>query len=223
MPSEPLASGARPAPGRPASCGGLEEPEELGEVLPDLGALGLVVAEPEDRAGPAFGGQLGAERGDRVADGRRVAGLGQLDRQQELQRGPPVGERVEELARDEQDAPPLLRDELGEVLHLRGAEEAGVGVAEEDDVVGEQLFLGGGEGGQRRAVLLAVLGVGREEDDAQVDRLLAFQEVLEVAVLVARLAIDEQDLELLLADVDGALDPVVLGLELAGRGSTSRM
>ena len=34
--------------------------------------------------------QLGAERGDRVADGRRVAGLGQLDRQEELQRGPPV-------------------------------------------------------------------------------------------------------------------------------------
>ena len=99
-----------------------------------------------------------------------------------LQRGPLVAERVEVLGPgDEQEPAPLLGDELDEVLHLRGAQEAGVGVAEQDDVVGEEVFLGGGEGGQRRPVLLAVLGVGREQDDAQVDRLLALEEVLQVA------------------------------------------
>ena len=172
---------------------------------------------------PPLDGQLGAERGDRVADGGRVAGLGQLDRQEQLQRRPLVGERVEALARDEQDAAPLLGDELGEVLHLRDAQEARVGVADQDDVVVEQLVLGGGERRQGRAVLLAVLGVGREQDDAQVDRLLALQVVLQVAVLVARLAIDEEDLELLLADVDVRSIRLFSVWSSRGWGSTSRM
>ena len=46
--------------------------------------------------------------------------------------------------------------------------------------------------------------------------LVALEVVLQVAELVARLAVDEEDLELLLADGDDPLDPVVVGLELAG-------
>ncbi len=119
---------------------------------------------------------------------------------------------------EEQDAAAFLGHELDEVLHLRGAQEARVGIAEEDHIISEQLVLGRRERRQRRSVLLAVLGVGREQDDAQVDRFLAFEVVLQVAILVPGLAVDEQDLELLLANVDRPFEPVVLDLELAGLG-----
>ncbi len=172
--------------------------------------------------------KMGLDRPSSVSSGRNedtpvptAVGLrasAKLDRQEQLQRRAPVAQRVEQLARDEEDAAPLLGDELDEVLHLRVAEEAGVGVAEDHDVVAEQLVLRRREGRQGGAVLLAVLGVRGEEHDVQVDRLVAFEVVLQVAELVAGLAVDVEDLELLLADRDDPLDPVVVGLELAGLG-----
>ena len=45
---------------------GLEIPEKLGKLLPDLHARHLVVAEAEDRAGAPFERQLGAERSSTV-------------------------------------------------------------------------------------------------------------------------------------------------------------
>ncbi len=138
----------------------------------------------------SFERQLGAERADGGADGRGVARVGQLDRQQQLERRAAIGQRVEELAGDEQDAAPLLGDELDQVLHLRLAQEAGVGVAEDHDVVGEEIVLGRRKRRQGGAVLLAVLRIGREQDDVQVDRLVALEIVLQIAEFVPRLAVD---------------------------------
>ena len=101
--------------------------------------------------------------------------------------------------------------------------KAGVGVAEEHHVVSEQVVLGGREGRQGRAVLLAVFRVGREEDDVQVDRLVAFEIVLQVAELVARFAVDVEDLELLLADRDHALRCDCCRSEARAGWSTSRI
>ena len=199
-------------------AGRLEVPEKIGQPLPDLRTGGLALAEPEDRTGSPLHRQLGAVRIDGVAHGRRVAGIGQLDRQEQLQRCSPIGQRVERLARDEEDAAPLLGHELGEILHLRVAQEARVGITHDHHVECEQLVLGGGECRQGRAVLLAVLGIRREQHHAQVDRLLALEVILQVAELVAGLALHQQHLELLLADGDHALDPVVLDLKLARLG-----
>ncbi len=194
---------------------GLEVPEQLGQVRPDPGARHLVVAEPEDRARTALDGQARPERGHRVAHGRRVPRVGELDRQELFERGPAVGERVELVARDEEHAAALLGDELGQVGHLGLRQVARVGVADDHHVVLEEVVLRGREGRQRVEVLVRILGVGRQQDDLQLDRLLALEEVLEVAELVPRLVVDEEDLELLLADVDGPLEPVVGRVELA--------
>src|SRR5437764_615275 len=50
------------------------------------------------------------------------------------------------------------------------------------------------------------------------NRKIGLQQVLEVAVFIARLAVDQQNLELLLADVDRADDLVVIRLEFARPG-----
>ncbi len=128
---------------------------------------------------------------------------------------PRYDERVEQLARDEQNAPPFLGDELDQVLHLRLAHEASVGIAEENDVVGEKALLGGRKRRHRGTVLLAVGRVGRQQHDIQVDGLVALEIILQVAELVTRLGVDIKNLELLLAHRDRALDAVVIRLKFA--------
>ena len=98
------------------------------------------------------------------------------------------------------------------MIHLRPAEDFGLDVAQDDHVVREEVILRRRERRQSRAVLVAVLGVGRLEDDVQVDRLFAVEERLEVTKLVARLAVHIENPEPLLADIDRLLDPVVVVL-----------
>jgi len=205
---------------------GLEVPVQLRQVVPDDPAARHVVAEPEDRVGGPFDGEHRAERGDCGARGIGAPGVVQLDRKERLERGAFVGERVEVLARDEHQAAALLGDELDEVLHLRRVQEGGVGVAQDDHVVGEQAVgpvLQRRELGERVGVLLGVFGVAGEEHDLQVDRLISLQEALEVAELVAGFPLDDQHLELVLADVDVRVMTLLSALSSRGSGSTSRM
>src|SRR5262249_34126114 len=79
-------------------------------------------------------------------------------------------------------------------------------------------ILRGRHGRQGRTVLVAVLWIRRKENDAQANRLLAFEIVLEVAIFVPRFRVDEQNFKLFLADIDRSLDTVIFRLELARLG-----
>ncbi len=202
-----------PAPARPASCAGTRCTSRVRE-----GPARSACSRRHFRRGGRSGstGPRASARGDRRSNpsqrrwGSRV---GQLDGEKQLQRGSAITEWVELLAGYEQHPATFFRDELDEVLHLGLAEERGVRVTDEHNVIGKQIVLGCREGRQCGAVLFAVLGVGGEQDHIQIDRFLAVEIILEVAELVPRLAVNVEDLEFFLTDVDDPFDAVVLGLE----------
>ena len=117
--------------------------------------------------------------------------------------------------------PPLLGDKLDQVLHLRVAEESGVGITKDNDVVVKEGVLGSGKVDRAERSCWAIGGIGREQDDLQVDGLVTLEVILEIAELVTRLGVDIKNLELFFAYGDRPRDLVVVGLELGGRGSTS--
>ena len=126
---------------------------------------------------------------------------------------------------DHAEAAAALGDEVLDELELGVGELARVDVAEDDDVVLEDLLdrLGealdrAGEAGllDRRVAFLGEGGVGAGQEAGDVDRLVADHLVLDVAVLPARVAVDVEDVDLGVEDGDLGGAGVVLLVELAG-------
>ena len=189
-----------------------KQPVERREVPPDLFGFGGRVAQLEGgilqaewrgadgEAARDIGGQfgVGGQRSDFDGQERGDVGIVLVEPGQESRPG------------DERDSPALLRHERADVLPHAARQQPRIDVADDDHVVLEQFVAVDRETSECRFVLLGVFGVGVLQISGELDRAVALQQRFQEAKFVIRIALDQQDADLVVADGDRALLAIVL-------------
>ena len=105
---------------------------------------------------------------------------------------------------DECHSPALLRDERPHDLPHAARQQPRIDVADHEHVVLEQFVAADRQSAERRLVLLGVFGVGILQVGGKLDRGIALQQRFQKAKLVARIAVDHEHADFLVADGDDA-------------------
>ena len=138
-------------------------------------------------------------RGD-VGGGRLH--VGDSERQQQLQWCPSKREWVRLRPRDENHAASFLTYEVAHAFHHGRTEQRRGDISQDQHVEPREVFAFDREVLNGRSVLLSVFEISILKQRAQFDRLVSFEQLLQVTELVARKSVREQHANLFFAHAD---------------------